>query len=458
MTQIDKMFKNKLEHYTVDIPEGAWENIAARLPESRKSRRPWWMIASITTVILVSAFSGWLMSDIKPTPRDIIVATADTDCLQTMHYDHVNSDIIHKDNEVILANDELFAQQNSNGDENNDVFEVVRNNNNSHKEINTSINAPSQIFVGAPEVQNLSTAVENQRAELVELASLAPIHSFINYVQDAKYPQNVVSSSTNLSKINNGKDKDAKACPFVFDVQDKSVDVYFSNDFNVKHLSSNPEFAQYKNERNNTETPIYSYSAGVRFGYNLSHRWNLHTGLNYSQINEKFQYIDPESNQTRIITIKDYVYENGKIVDSIVTEETVLVPGTSKMTVYNKYKTFDIPILARYTIYANKYLSLSGLTGVYINLALKESGMILNPDSEPIDITAADDQGQTIFKTQLGISGYASLSMAYHLTQNIDFLLEPNVRVQTEPMNTKIHPIDQNFTTFGLSTGLRYRF
>ncbi len=458
MTQIDKMFKNKLEHYTVDIPEGAWDNIAARLPENPKSRRPWWMIASIATVILVSAFSGWLMSDIKPTPGDIIVASADSDCLQTMHYDHVNSNIIHNDNEVIIANDELFAQQNSNVDENNDDFEVVKNINNSHKEINTSINVTSQIFVGVPEVQNLSAAVENQRAELVELASLAPIHSFINYVQDSKYPQNVVSSSTNLSKINNGKDKDAKACPFVFDVQDKSVDVYFSNDFNVKHLSSNAEFTQYKNERNNTETPIYSYSAGVRFGYNLSHRWNLHTGLNYSQINEKFQYIDPESNQTRIITIKDYVYENGKIVDSIVTEETVLVPGTSKMTVYNKYKTFDIPILARYTIYANKYLSLSGLTGIYINLALKESGMILNPDSEPIDITAADDQGQTIFKTQLGISGYASLSMAYHLTPNIDFLLEPNVRIQTEAMNTNIHPIDQNFTTFGLSTGLRYRF
>ena len=152
------------------------------------------------------------------------------------------------------------------------------------------------------------------------------------------------------------------------------------------------------------------------------------------------------------------MYENGKIVDSIVTEETVLVPGTSKMTVYNKYRTFDIPILARYTIYANKYLSLSGLTGIYINLALKERGMILNPDSKPIDITAADDQGQTIFKTQLGISGYASLSMAYHLTPNIDFLLEPNVRIQTEAMNTNIHPIDQNFTTFGLSTGLRYRF
>lgn len=458
MTQIDKMFKNKLEHYTVDIPEGAWDNIAARLPENPKSRRPWWMIASIATVILVSAFSAWIMSDLKPTPSAAIVATADLDCLQSLDYHYVTGDYLNNKNEVAHDIDQMSAQQSDIVDKNIYLSEVIKKNVDVQKYNTSSYQSSDQISTSALDVQAFSALSGDKQVQITKLAVLTPIHNHINYAQDVKYPELITTSKSNLSKMKKGKDKDGKACPFVFDVQDKSVDVYFSNDINVKHLTANAEFAQYKSERINTETPIYSYSAGIRFGYNLSHRWNLHTGFNYSQINEKFQYIDPESNQTRIITIKDYVYENGKIVDSIVTEETVLVPGTSKMTVYNKYRTFDIPILARYTIYANKYLSLSGLTGIYINLALKERGMILNPDSKPIDITAADDQDQTIFKTQLGISGYASLSMAYHLTPNIDFLLEPNVRIQTEAMNTNIHPIDQNFTTFGLSTGLRYRF
>ncbi|MBC7884524.1 MAG: hypothetical protein H7X99_03570, partial [Saprospiraceae bacterium] len=256
------------------------------------------------------------------------------------------------------------------------------------------------------------------------------------------------------------KSKPVASCPFVFDTQDISLDGYISHDYTSRHLSlKSGGSSSYLDMRNQTEHGNYSFSAGIRFGYNISYRWNLHTGLNYSQINEKFEYTDPESNQTRIITIKDYIYQNGKIVDSIITEELIIVPGTSKLKVYNKYRTLDIPILARYTLLANNKFSLSAISGLYINLTQSQKGMFLSPDeSTPVAFTKGTEEGIKTFKNQLGISVYAGVSLAYHLTSSLDLLLEPNARIQTESMTLDSYPLSQRYNTFGMTTGIRYKF
>lgn len=448
MNHIDKVFKHKLQHYHVDIPEGAWENIASRLPEPAKKFRPWWAISSILTVLLFAGLTSYIMSDFTPGNQDVIKNINYNSRQNTDFAQSLNTAKSKKDIQSTQINDIKFVD-----------------------DINTPYNASSNIS------KSKVTYSKNINQAYTPLNDIFNDNSadLVDGKTDVKFehrnPENIAVLSSNLKeliyektkniKARNKffKEKQVKACPFVLDIQDKSVDVYFSHDKVSKVLTSNPGSEDYRNMRATTEQPMYSFSAGARFGYNLSYRWNLHTGFNYSQINEKFEYVDPESNQTRIITIKDYVYDNGKIIDSIVTQQTVLVPGTTSHIVYNKYRTFDIPVLGRYTLYANKYLSLSAVAGIYFNVSMLQRGMILDANNnKPISLNSKDDEGYTMFKTQLGLTGYGSLSLAYHITNRIDFLLEPNIRMQTASMTNNQYPLDQRLNTYSLSTGLRYKF
>lgn len=452
MNQFDKIFKQKLEHHTVDIPSGAWENISSRLPDNKRKNRPWLAIISVFTTILIAGLTAWFMtkSELNMVKNEhCIDSISDLYSLQTMPFDQYIEESQLKVQSTAISNSQyqnsVLATQPIND------IRVKLSNSDAHQDMVANLGI-DPVEAATPVIKDL-TPTSNRNAEDTEIytENMALLYTKIGSLQSERVGLTFKSFSKKV--------KDDKACPFTSDFQDKSVDIYVSHDFNKQVLNGQGIGAEdYISLRKSTESSHYSFSAGVRLGYNISYRWNLHTGFNYSQIGEKFQYVDPESNQTRIIIIKDYIYENGKIVDSIVTEEKVLVPGTTKINVYNKYKMFDIPILARYTLLANKYFSLSGIAGVYINVALKQKGMILNHDNSPIDLRAVDDEGHSNFKTQLGVSAYGSISMAYHLTNRVDFLLEPNMKFMTSAMTTNYYPLSQKYNTFGVTTGLRYRF
>lgn len=447
MNNIDKMFKNKLEHLNVDVPDGAWDNISSRLPQQKQPYRLWWTIVSAFLLFLVSylGYYSFNQNNNKIPDTSIQVKLPIASDIKS-NINNIN-EVDHKSwitsEEIALSNTKNIKKAPSEAADNKSIVDL----NNAAYAVDIKTRSISE---------NIFTAeIENTDHLTIKRKTLAAA-SIANELNNKKLKYSR-AITFEMSFI---KDKQAKACPFNTDYQDKSADVYFSHDFPMKSLTSvSSKYDGYKNMRQQTEKTLYSFSAGARFGYNLSYKWNLHTGFNYSQINEKFEYIDPESNQTRIITIKDYVYTNGKITDSIVTEEQVIIPGTTKLKVYNTFKSFDIPVIGRYTLLANKKLSLSAMAGVYFNISFIERGMILDSDnSTPISITGIQNSESKIFKSQLGLSGYGAISMAYHLTSSLDFLLEPNARFQTESMTTGDYPLRQHFNTFGISTGLRFKF
>lgn len=446
MNHLDKLFRNKLEHISADIPEGAWERVRLELPNQKNNIKLWWAFASVfLTAIFV--YSGYLI---------FINDTSDTFNLKLAS----GKGSSHSQYEISLSPDSLagilkYVPTNEKQEKRKLASYETQNIKSSYLTVDNT----KSIFSKTPitseniehweEIKNTNKYVSDKENEDI---------SIINNLITAEKNKNTLALPIEMSSF--AKDVPAKACPFGSEYRNKSVDVYFSHDIPVKILASDsPQFDSYMGMRKQTEKSIYSFSAGARFGFNVGYRWNLHTGINYSQINEKFEYIDPESNQTRIITIKDYVYSNGKIVDSIITEEQVIIPGTTKLKVFNKFKSFDIPVISRFTVFANRNLSLSAMAGVYLNISVNEKGMILGADNiTPIDISSPPDSESEIFKSEWGISGFGAISMAYHLTSNLDFLLEPNARFQTESMTTETYPLQQRYNTFGLSTGLRFKF
>ncbi len=463
MNQLDKIFKNKLEHHTVDVPAGSWEHIASRLPEQKEQLRPLVPIMFISFGILVLL--------------GVILVSWFT--LPDSNNNKYNKSQLQIEAPIVsLANNTEKSTQESKSSIENPISTTSTFNTTqglSASTITSTLTKPKTILNSFNKTisQSKNINIQNPTLEqkfltgfmdnVAQIESTSEARSLIVVdAIDSKFIKNKLPIQTRIKfpTLFKQDSKPAKACPFVFDTRDKSLDVYFSHDFASKILEPNNDSSQsYLNMRNQTERAMYSYSIGARFGYNLNYRWNLHTGLNYSQINEKFEYTDPESNQTRLITIKDYIYENGRIVDSVITEETVIVPGTEKLKVFNKFKSFDIPIIARFTLLANRHMSLSATAGVYLNLSFSQRGMMISENNNtPVDFTSGKENAEIIYKTQLGVSAYGGISLAYHLTHNIDFVLEPHVRVQTESMTVGDYALKQKFNTFGIATGFRYKF
>lgn len=440
MSKLDKIFKHKLEHYNAEFPADAWDKIEARLPNPKKSNRLFWPILSLFLVVITAGVGGFYINQVSESKNTVA---------QNIHKNSVAS---------------IYENTNSN------KFDAIKPISDAPRLLKTATqNNETTIsnFVNEETSTVGKYNAENIQEMDVKFNELVPTGQHhrntlsIESIESLSSGKLMSNSSKGLKFVSafGSKEPASKACPFVIEGRDKSLDIYYSSDFINKSLSGPESFDSHKSMRLATELPMYSFSAGFRFGYNLSYRWNLHTGVNYSQINEKFKYIDPESNSTRVITIKDYIYENGRIVDSIVKEETIVVPGTTIHTVYNKFRTIDIPILARYTLMANRYMSLSAVSGIYINVATFQKGMILNPlDQKPMDILQENADGNSMYKTNIGISLFGGLSLAYHLGANTDLLLEPHFRWQTETMTHQSYPLDQKINAFSLSTGLRYKF
>ena len=85
----------------------------------------------------------------------------------------------------------------------------------------------------------------------------------------------------------------------------------------------------------------YTFSTGVRLsavsGFGLAFR----TGINYSQISEKFEYFNGSEVTTEIV---ENYGPNGEFLGT----DTIVVTGSRYKTTFNKYRTLDIPILLGY--------------------------------------------------------------------------------------------------------------
>ncbi|MBC7885536.1 MAG: hypothetical protein H7X99_08675, partial [Saprospiraceae bacterium] len=67
MNHFDKIFRNKLEHHTVDVPAGSWESIASKLPASGKNGRGIIPLLFTTTGFIILLALVLLITDYNTT-------------------------------------------------------------------------------------------------------------------------------------------------------------------------------------------------------------------------------------------------------------------------------------------------------------------------------------------------------------------------------------------------------
>jgi len=154
----------------------------------------------------------------------------------------------------------------------------------------------------------------------------------------------------------------------------------------------------------------------INFDFRLQHKSGFYakSGLEFEQITERFDSFvnwDSVYSVQQIATIK---YAQ----DGTVTNETgdVMVSAEYfiKKKIYNRYRSFDIPLLIGYhSSKENKKWGWFVEGGASLNLQFKASGEIVSMDATPIQL---EDNAQ-LFKSKTGISLLGNVGLTYELSE-----------------------------------------
>ncbi len=221
-------------------------------------------------------------------------------------------------------------------------------------------------------------------------------------------------------------------------------DILAGGDYAARALSAKGDEANnYLALRNQTETVEPSWIVGARASLVTPSGISVRSGIYYSQIHERFDY----SGRQTIITIDT--------VNGMPRIDTVT--GTLIQTTYNKLKTLDIPFLLGYEMQLDKW-TLSANAGFALNLRFRQRGFFLNPNGQVVNFSSGATTPYPSFKSNAGISLLANISLAYKLSDKLELLLEPNIRIRPNSLTNEAYPLEQKYQNYGLMTGLRFIF
>lgn len=210
--------------------------------------------------------------------------------------------------------------------------------------------------------------------------------------------------------------------------------------FRIMRDTGNSVYLQKRKESSNVSS---AFSAGVRFTKVFNNSVSIRTGVNYSQINEKFNYV--AGNLVQITYIID---ANGDTTGSYITR------GTRYKTTYNKYRSIDIPLLVGYEV-GNGKIHANINAGPVMNIYSWQKGEVLDTALKPVSITTGKGSSPYQFKTNAGIGFIASASIYYKLNENVHLMAEPYYRYNLSQLNKENLTLKQKFNTAGIRLGIR---
>lgn len=198
-----------------------------------------------------------------------------------------------------------------------------------------------------------------------------------------------------------------------------------------------------------------AFSAGVRYTKVFNNGTSVRTGINYTQVNEKFLYFNPnEIKYVTIITTRVVIRQPGDTIyinDTLQYQQT----GTRTKTTYNRYSNVDIPLIVGYEL-GNGKIHANINAGVIINIYSWYKGDVLDSLYQPVTITTGKSNSVYQFKNNIGAGFIGSVSLYYRMSDNIRLLVEPYFRYNLSPMSKQNLNLQQKYNVGGVRAGIRF--
>ena len=230
------------------------------------------------------------------------------------------------------------------------------------------------------------------------------------------------------------------------------VEVYGSPDIVMKSVKAQGN-TSVVSKKDSTESQQLSFTAGFRISKSIGENLLLKTGLQFSQINERFDLrTENERRIITVVTIRTVIGSNG--ADSTISDTSSFEQiGYRLQRTYNRYRSIDIPILLSYE-FGGDNLRFAVTAGPVINLYSWYSGNTIN---DSLNVVSISSKGPGVYKTNIGFGVFAGFSIMKPVSPKLDVFAEPYFRYNFSNMSRSAG-YTQRFNAMGINLGIRYKF
>ncbi|HAI83464.1 MAG TPA: hypothetical protein DCL43_07340 [Chitinophagaceae bacterium] len=469
----DAFVKEKLQTHKAAVPADMWERIAAAKEPNRRPIFIWWLAAGLLFASL-GTIAYWQWNSNSLTANENAVVT--TNPLGTQHQRSNTNYIadLNASKKVTATNQELATTTTAPTIGTNNSDEVMslqssklvtrtqqnnfldKTNNPSHQSNNTSLNTSFTVRKHTYKKQP-SLAISNLSNASININDNSAAANFDATTYNSTIVwQRQYQDVADLKKTLDAGSMIGLDCPSANGRIPKTwyIEAYTSADMAFRNLrSANSAYEGYISKRDSMESSTLSYTTGVRGVIGLSNQLFLKTGLQYSQINERFtQRIENERKLTTVITIRTVVHTPG---DTLRVSDTSSFETVGYITKRgnNQYRSFDIPILLSYE-WGNDSWKFGVTGGAVINVYSWYKGNMLDSTLLPLLPTATHTGN--LYKHNIGIGAYASMSIIKPISNTLSAFAEPYLRYNFGNISGN-KAFTQRFHVAGVQLGIRYQ-
>ncbi|MCZ2223223.1 MAG: hypothetical protein LC122_06290 [Chitinophagales bacterium] len=230
------------------------------------------------------------------------------------------------------------------------------------------------------------------------------------------------------------------------------IEAFLSPEYVTKKVSSLDPNSEYIKRKDSSERMIMGITLGAKVTRGLTKNIYVRAGLQYSNLIEKqsFRY-ESERKEITIITIRTETDVNGNTVTISDTTKQLQISYANNVR-YNLYSNIELPISLGYEFY-NRAFKASINGGVIVNLASWYQGKILDTSFQLISAK----ENSSIYKHNVGVSLFGSISLIKPLTDNFDIFAEPYFRYRLTDPKYNAYGFKQKFNAAGINLGVRFK-
>lgn len=470
---IDKLFSDYLSGYKEKAPPDSWsklENELSGKPFSRKKYMFW--AAASAAIILIAFFSGYYFASMDSKNSEFITQDETKEISKPLLEKNINEDI---------------AQTEITGIEEHDISKGIIEN--AEKEISSGIYSKKTPLI----VENKSQSIERKIIEpnILSTKKAKPIINYLFYStnriafienkQAVFFPFDDVNIDLSLNSdeeiniFDKIKKQKTKIKVWDDDVLEKSksnkwsIRGQFSPLLAYRELKKNISGDDYSTGTNmsskhyeNVESQIASFSGGLDVNYKLNKKWEVQSGIYYSQYgqvnndvyafsNNNEPWVFRTSNgsiQINSETICKELSYKPTIKDST-TVFDVSIANFSNSEIKQKFEYIELPLIFKYVVFDKKFgfQIFGGISPGF----LVGNNAYFKSDNNNIDLGKTNNINSIIYNSIIG------LGLNYSISKKISFNFDPTFKYSLSPINS-----GGDFKTYpyylGFFTGFTYKF
>ena len=457
----DDYVKKQFSEYSPDVPPHIWQNIVAK-----RSSRPkgFWVnmlsgsnILIISFILLIGGGTSYLLLSFGN--KDVStenITSEKNDASQTVNTRAGESNNENKNTGNGQSSEP--REKSLQAEENTTTVVSEESSVNSNNTPNNTFSAPSQRS-GLKNTGDYKKSIdENDKGDLFVSQNNNNIEA-TNTKLYSPFRFNNAREPSGTKTINslNIKLPDCPAIEKNAAGNKKYWEVYLGPDYAFESYKSygDTASANYLEKRKASTKFASAFSAGARYTKVFNNGTSVRAGVNYTQVNEKFIYFNPnEIKYVTVITTRVVIRAPGDTIyinDTLQYQQT----GTRTKTTYNRYRNIDVPIVFGYEL-GNGKIHANINAGVIINIYSWYKGDVLDSLYQPVTITTGKGNSIYQFKNNIGVGFLGSISVYYKMTDNLHLLLEPYFRYNLSPMSKQNLNLQQKYNIAGLRAGVRF--